>query len=109
MPETPQNQDNAELQELWQRYHALGHAMQSGVAFTMPKAPKETEPKHLRVGVNSALVNSSALARLLMDKGLITEREYVEALVAGMEAEVESYRQRMAEMYGVALDTIKLM
>lgn len=33
-----------------ERYIRAAHAMQSGVAFSMPSA--ETEPKHLRVGLN---------------------------------------------------------
>lgn len=55
------------------KYQKLLHAMQTGVAFKIEKEGKEIEPKHLRVGVNAALVQTSATANLLMKKGLITE------------------------------------
>jgi hypothetical protein len=74
-------------------YRALAHAMQTGVAAQMQFDPvvAGTTPKHLRVGVNSALVDSSALAKLLMDKGVITLDEYETALVEGMRAERDRY------------------
>jgi hypothetical protein len=60
---------------------AHGHAVQSGVAFLMSiGAANDTTPKHLRVGVNSALVESGALAELLIGKGLITRTEYLRML-----------------------------
>lgn len=74
-----------------ERYMAACHAMQSGVALKMGRDPKETEPKHLRVGINSAMVDSAALARLLMTKGVITEEEFYKALADQMEEEVASY------------------
>ena len=51
-------------------YLKAAHAMQSGVAFKMHTDPSETQPKHLRVGVNSAMVEQSAIAKLLIDKAL---------------------------------------
>ena len=73
------------------RYKAAAHAMQTGVAFTMDSNPSETSPKHLRVGVNSAMVEHGALAHLLMQKGIITEVEYLESLADFMEKERDSY------------------
>lgn len=43
------------IEELRQEYASLCHAMQSGVAFKINIDPGETMPKHLRVGVNSAM------------------------------------------------------
>lgn len=80
------------------RYLAALHAMQSGVAAEMPG--KESEPKHLRVGVNSALVNDAAIARLLIAKGVITIDEYTAACADEMEAEVRRYEQRLAQRLG---------
>ena len=73
------------------RYKAAAHAMQTGVAFTMDSNPSETSPKHLRVGVNSAMVEHGALVHLLMQKGIITEVEYLESLADFMEKERDSY------------------
>ena len=83
-----------------ERYKAAAHAMQSGVAMEMNYDSSSTQPKHLRVGVNSALVDSSALAELLITKGVITKDEYFEAIAAGMEREAESYRARLQDRFG---------
>lgn len=75
--------------------------MQSAVAFFMEshltgdKGRKATSPKHLRVGVNSAMMECSAVSRLLMAKGVITEEEYFTALAEGMEAEVSGYEEQL--------------
>lgn len=73
----------------------LSHAMQAGVALLMHKDPTETSPKHLRVGINVALSDQGALVKLLIDKGLITEDEYGDAIVAGMQREVDGYVERL--------------
>lgn len=80
-----------------ERYFAALHAMQTGVAIEMgiDERASATEPKHLRVGVNSAMVNMAALARLLMDKGIITPEEYTKANADEMEAEHKRYEERL--------------
>jgi hypothetical protein len=65
----------------------------------------ECDPKHLRVGVNAAIRDTSSLGELLIRKGVITRDELVAALADGMEAEAESYAVRLSEHYGA---TIKL-
>lgn len=91
------------LDELREKYVALCHAMQSGVAFKMEHEPAETQPKHLRVGVNSAMVDTGTIVKLLLDKGLITEIEFYEALVHTMEREVESYTKYAQEKLGTKI------
>lgn len=80
--------------------------MQSGVATEMEYGSAATEPKHLRVGVNSALVDGAALAGLLVAKGVITEEEYLEAIASGMEREAKAYEQRLSEWLGGANITL---
>jgi hypothetical protein len=75
------------------RYTDLAHAMQSGVALKMNYDAAETTPKHLRVGVNSAMCDHAALARLLIEKGIITEAEYRQAITDEMAREVERYKE----------------
>lgn len=82
------------------RYEVASHAMQTGVATEMEHNTKPTEPKHLRVGVNSAMVNQAALARLMIDKGIITADEYHAALADQMEAEVASYEDMLSARLG---------
>lgn len=86
------------------RYRAAAHAMQSGVRLRMTREgvpddseliPGHTSPKHLRVGINSAMSDQGGLARLLIEKGLITEAEYVKAMADAMEAEAQSYHDQL--------------
>lgn len=83
-------------EDLKLRYLAAMHGMQSGVTAEMALGLSNAhEPKHLRVGVNAALSDQGSLARLLMRKGVITEREYYEAIVEGAELEWRAYEQRL--------------
>jgi hypothetical protein len=90
------------IEDLKAQYEELLHAAQSGVAMLMnyEEGDGETSPKHLRVGVNSALVQNSALAMLLMRKGVFTEEEYWAAQVELWQAEVESYEQIIEQRLG---------
>ncbi|QLE42242.1 hypothetical protein FD723_18660 [Nostoc sp. C052] len=90
------------IDELRLEYHALAHAMQSGVAMKMNYEPGETTPKHLRVGVNSTMVETGALAALLIAKGVFTEEEYYQALVQSMQNEVNLYKEWLRERLGNA-------
>lgn len=74
--------------------------MQSGVAMEMNFHPQPTEPKHLRVGVNSAMCDHAALVRLLIEKGVVSEDEYIKVVADEMEREAECYQQRIQEHYG---------
>lgn len=71
------------------------HGVQTGVAFEMelPERRSATEPKHLRTGVNAALVNVAGLAQLLIDKGVFTEEEYREYIRLATNDEVARYEE----------------
>lgn len=84
-----------------ERYEKALHAMQSGVMMEMNFNAKPTDPKHMRVGINSAMVNDSAIANLLMAKGIITSDEYVEAVTVTMEAEAARYEKHLSDHYGI--------
>lgn len=85
-----------------ERYLVAFHGMQSGVAFEMHYVDTQsaTQPKHLRVGVNNALVQHSALVKLLVEKDIITQDEYWKALADSMEEEVAFYEERARERLG---------
>lgn len=82
-------------------YEEAEHAMQSGVAFDHAKGSQDGSPKHLRVGINSAMSSHAALVKLLIAKGLLTQDEYIEAVRLEMIEEVERYERRLKEIYGV--------
>lgn len=87
-------------EDLRRRYLAAMHAVQSGVAYAQQIDPKDGTPKHLRTGINSALVNDAALTKLLIAKGIITEVEYWTALVEEAEAEKQRYEEQLSAHYG---------
>lgn len=90
------------------RRHCLSqaHSMQSGVAAEMNIDPAPTQPKHLRVGVNMAMVEHAALVNLLTSKGIITDDEYLDALIEAMDSEIKEYRDRLKQHYGVDISLV---
>lgn len=80
--------------------------MQAGVAMEMEAGTKETEPKHLRVGVNAAMCDSAALAKLLIAKGLFTWEEYYKEIADQMELEVKSYEEKLSKRFNRAISLI---
>ena len=94
-------EDDLRLQQVTAEYEALVHAMQSGVMAEMELGlNKAHTPKQLRTGINSAMVETSVLVQLLIDRGLLTSVEWAERLRDGMRAEVDRYEARLAEHYG---------
>lgn len=80
-----------------QELEQLQHKVQSAIAFLMGREEAfgerctQTEPKFLRVGVNNALVETAALARLMLAKKVITTDEYFTTLIQVWQEEVHRY------------------
>jgi hypothetical protein len=73
------------------RYGEAAHAVQTAIKWQMETQGTDaagTSPKHLRVGVNMALVENSALVMLLLEKGIITDEEWYAVLADATEEEV---------------------
>lgn len=84
-----------------QRYLDAAHAMQSGVAAEIGVKGDNAaaaDHKHLRTGVNAAMVEFSALIKLLIAKGILTEEEWWGCLADGMEEEKMRYERRLGVM-----------
>lgn len=81
------------------RYTAAMHGVQTGVMYQM-QVTNECDPKHLRVGINSAMVNDGALVTLLIEKGTITEEEYFAKLAYFAELELADYQERVKAQFG---------
>lgn len=84
-----------EIQKQRDRYARHMHGMQAGVAVDAGRGDPSTNPKHLRVGVNSALVDSGTLFRLLIAKGIFTELEFYTTLADVAEEEHMSYEKKI--------------
>lgn len=91
------------LQEDRTRYERAMHAVQSGVAAKMTYDDKDTSPKHLRTGVNSAMVQHSGLVLLLMRKGVISEAEYWTSMADAAETERALYEEWLSERTGASV------
>ena len=81
--------------EMSNDYNSAQHAMQTGVGLDQHHNPET--PKATRVGINTALVDHASLVDLLIDKGVITDEEYTNAAIKGMEAEAKRYEDDLAE------------
>lgn len=77
------------------QYHALCHAMQTGVKLDHQKGSDDGSAKHLRVGVNTAKCDHGALVAVLVNAGVIKREDYFRALRDMMLKEVEEYKKRL--------------
>ena len=100
MPIEVVTQEEIELNE---RYLAAMHAVQSGIKMKMERGWDGASPKHLRVGVDSAMVNDWAVAEFLIRKGIMTKLEYLELLVEGAENEKRALELDLTSSIGVRI------
>lgn len=84
-------------------YIDAAHGVQAGVSLFMERDPALVSPKHLRVGVDSCMVNDAALARLLIKKGLFTAEEYMEEVRLEMNRELDRSEARATELLGTTV------
>ena len=75
-------------------YNDAMHGVQTGIAFDISAGSKIGEPKHLRVGIDSAHITDLAMTRLLIRKGIITEEEYLEEVRIAANLELDRYEER---------------
>ena len=68
------------LRDLGLTYEEAAHGVQSAIAYDIGQGRKTTEPKHMRVGIDLSKADMLGLAVLLIDKGIITSEEYIEAV-----------------------------
>lgn len=98
-------------QQKIEEYGIAMHALQSGIAFSLAKKnptvpdinqnPYLRELKHQRVGIDGTKSDHSALVKLLIERGIITDEEYIDAMLEGVIAEVHRYEKALSQEYGV--------
>lgn len=86
--------------ELREEYLSHLHAVQSGIKVKIDLGDDFATSKHLRVGVDSAMVSDRALVSLLVAKGVFTEREYLESLVRAAREERTRTENELSERLG---------
>lgn len=83
-----------------ERYEKAALAMQAGVTWERAN-DISSSPLAMRVGINAALVGQTALMKLLIMAGVLTEAMIMKALADEMEAEVARYEARMRRHTGL--------
>ena len=94
--------------DLGMTYLQAMHAMQAGVGFDQDTNSEDGSPKQLRTGINARACDHTALVRLLIKKGIISEEEYLEEIRLEMNREVKRYEATLSEKLGkkVTLGTL---
>ena len=82
------------------RYEAALHAVQSGVLFDHQLGSDDGSPKHLRVGITSAMIQSTTLVRLLVDAGAFTRADWWRALADEAHRERQRYEAQLSDRLG---------
>lgn len=77
------------------RYGEAIKGLEVAAAYAAAKEPRNVEPSFLRAGVDSVNISSSALAKLLVSKGLISKAEYFEAVADQAVEEYDRYASRL--------------
>lgn len=86
--------------ELHGQYIGHGHGVQSGIAMRMELDPTFATPKDIRVGLDTSKADMGGLVNLLIQKGVFTDVEYMEAIVASMKQEKERWEADLSERLG---------
>ena len=76
------------LRDLGLTYEQAAHGVQTAIAYDRTNGGKATEPKHMRVGIDMSKADMLGLVCLLIDKGVFTEAEYIEAIRLSANEEV---------------------
>lgn len=93
--------------ELQAEYVKYAHGVQTALAYSQDA--KCMEPKHLRVGVDMSKADMAGLATLLIEKGVFTKAEYLEAIVKSAHDEMMRQRDALASQMGMDPDQITLL
>lgn len=96
--------DRIKWDEGMKRVIAAAHAVQTGVKEEMRREGLKVDevqnrsaqgPKHLRVGVNMAMCETSTLTRLLVEKGVFTWGEFASTYADVVEEEKIKYENQL--------------
>jgi hypothetical protein len=92
--------DKKRFDELYDEYVRQGHAVQSGVAMRLQLDPTFATTKDMRTGIDTSKADMGGLVELLIQKGIFTDIEYMEAIVASMRAERERWEADIGARLG---------
>ncbi len=83
-------------------YYVAMHRIQTAIAFLMNCDPNYSavEPKHMRVGIDLSKSDQAGLATLLIEKGIFTKEEYIEAILKSAQQEADAYEAQVQAVIG---------
>lgn len=87
-----------------ERYTRAAYRVQTAIAFN-PDRPRD-QYKDLRTGLDLRAADAGGLATLLISKGLITEKEYLEAIADAAEREATHKENELSVRYGINVKTL---
>jgi hypothetical protein len=94
--------ETEEKLKLREEYRALMHCVRRHIEHQQSVGSLECEPKWLRLGVNSAMCDHTALTRLLIKKDIIDELEYLRAICDELRREIARYAEMAPKGMGFA-------
>lgn len=95
---SPEQREQIEADQ--RRYLTAAHAVQAGVKFKIARDPNFATPKDLRIGIDTLKAEQWGLARLLIEKGLLTYPEYVKAIADAMVREHKRFERQLSKETG---------
>lgn len=94
------------IEQAHERYARAAHRVQTAIAFTPRNPDPDAEFKHTRVGIDMSKADQGGLARLLIQKGIFTELEYIQAMADGAEREAELQERHLSDILGAKIKTV---
>ncbi|MEH2525854.1 MULTISPECIES: hypothetical protein [unclassified Bradyrhizobium] len=97
------------MRDLRLTYEQALHGIQSAIRFEMSRSgipddehnPTSRMMKHLRVGIDMRAADHAAVAGLLIEKGIITEEEYLERMRLAANEELARYEEYVRDTYDI--------
>lgn len=93
-----------EENEVAERMSRLSHSIQTGIAGLMALKVIKESPKVTRTGLNLRACDHAALVDLMLEKGVFTRLEYLQAIQKRYEAEVVSYEAQFEAATGTKVN-----
>lgn len=87
-----------QFKDLGLSYSEALHGVQSAIKYKIENNLSESHsPKHMRVGVDMSKADMAGLVMLLMEKGLFTLEEYLEAVRLHANQELHMHEEEVRE------------
>jgi hypothetical protein len=92
--------DRVRWDALFEEYLKHAHGVQTGIGMKLELDPTFGTAKDIRTGLDTSKSDMGGLVNLLITKGIFTDVEYMEAVVASMKQERERWEEEVSQMLG---------